>query len=108
MVRLEDKLILEKDALDEFNNPLPQKKRDGRTTYLSRKNYGQPTSVTGLVSIIDFGFSVKGDGPHNACIQAEPYRALEVILDAGWTYNSDIWSLGVMVCAAVSFLAYGL
>lgn len=105
MVRLEDQSILEKDALDEFNNPLPQKKCDDRTIYLSRNNYGRPTSVTGIVSITDFGLSVRGDGPYNGCIQAEPYRAPEVILDAGWTYSSDIWNLGVMVRSAASFRA---
>ena len=31
------------------------------------------------------------------CIQAEVYRAPEVILDVGFTYSEDIWSLGVMV-----------
>jgi serine/threonine-protein kinase SRPK3 len=97
MVRLEDKSILERDAHDEFDNPLPQKKCADRTIYLSRNNYGQPTSITGIISIVDFGLSVTGDGPHNGCIQAEPYRAPEVILDAGWTYSSDIWNLGVMV-----------
>lgn len=102
MVRPENKAILEEDALDEFNNPLPQKICDDRTIYLSRNNYGQPSKVTGIVSIIDFGFSVRGDGPHYGCIQAEPYRAPEVILDAGWTYSSDIWSLGVMVCFRTS------
>jgi serine/threonine-protein kinase SRPK3 len=97
MVRLQDKSILERDAHDEFDNPLPQKKYADRTIYLSRNNYGQPTSITGIISIVDFGLSVTGDGPHNGCIQAEPYRAPEVILDAGWTYSSDIWNLGVMV-----------
>jgi serine/threonine-protein kinase SRPK3 len=103
MVRLEHKSILEEDARDEFNNPLPQKICDDRTIYLSRNNYGQPRLVTGIVSITDFGLSVRGAGPHNGCIQAEPYRAPEVILDAGWTYSSDIWNLGVMVCFAAPF-----
>lgn len=103
MVRLENKSILEKDARDEFVNPLPQKISDDRTIYLSQNNYGQPASVTGIVSITDFGHAVKGAGPHNGCIQAEPYRAPEVILDAGWTYSSDIWNLGVMVCFSALF-----
>jgi serine/threonine protein kinase len=102
MVRLEDRAILERDAHDEFNNPLPQKICDDRTIYLSRNNYGQPNSITGIVSSTDFGLSVKGVGPHHGCIQAEPYRAPEVILDAGWTYSSDIWNLGVMVCFRAS------
>jgi len=101
MVRLEDKSILERDARDEMENPLPRKKCHDRTIYLSRNNYGQPASVTGIVSIIDFGHSVQGDVFNNGCIQAEVYRAPEVILEAGWTYSADIWNLGVMV---ISFL----
>lgn len=97
MVRLEDKSILERDARNENEKPLPQKKYDDRTIYLSRNNYGQPTSVTGIVSITDFGLSVHGDVSNNGCIQAEVYRAPEVILEAGWTYSADIWNLGVMV-----------
>lgn len=53
--------------------------------------------VLGLVTITDFGFAVCGDGPHHGAIQVEPFRAPEVILDAGWTYSADIWNLGVMV-----------
>ena len=84
-----------------MENPLPQKKYDDRTIYLSRNNYGQPATVTGIVSITDFGHSVQGDDSNNGCIQAEVYRAPEVILEAGWTYSADIWNLGVMV---ISFL----
>lgn len=104
MVRLEDKSILEKDVQDGFHNPLLQKVCDDRTIY--RNNYGQPTSITGMVSITDFGHSTEGDGPHNGCIQAEPYRAQEVILDACWSYSSDIWRLGVMVCFPAALVLY--
>ncbi|KAL8843403.1 MAG: hypothetical protein Q9176_002016 [Flavoplaca citrina] len=97
MVRLEDKSMLERDARDEMENPLPQKKYDDRTVHLSRNNYGQPATVTGIVSITDFGHSVRGDDFNNGCIQAEVYRAPEVILEAGWTYSADIWNLGVML-----------
>ncbi len=97
MVRLEDKSILERDALDEYSDPLPQKRCDDRIIYLSRNNYGPPAKFTGMISIVDFGYSVTGPGPHYGCIQAELYRAPEVILDAGWTYGTDIWSLGVLV-----------
>ena len=101
MVRCEDKSILERDARDEFEHPLPQKTYDDRTIYLSRYNYGQPTSVTGIVSITDFGLSVRGDASNNGCIQAEVYRAPEVIVEAGWTYSADIWNLGVLVISVL-------
>lgn len=100
MTRLEDSSILERSAMDEFQNPLPQKPCEDRTIYLSRNQYGPPTrmvKILGCVKITDFGFAVCGDGPHYGAIQVEPFRAPEVILDAGWTYSADIWNLGVMV-----------
>jgi serine/threonine-protein kinase SRPK3 len=98
MVKVEDESILERDARDEHQNPLPQKRyEDGRTIYLSRNNYGQPRATTGVVRITDFDLSVHGDGPHYGCIQAEIYRAPEVIIESGFTYSVDIWSLGVLV-----------
>ena len=108
MVRLENKSMLERDARDEMENPFPQKKYDDRTIYLSRNNYGQPATVTGIVSITDFGDSVRGDDSNNGCIQAEVYRAPEVILDAGWTYSADIWNLGVMVISLLFSYRWGL
>ena len=98
MVRIERKPILARDIQDEYTNPLPQKRCPDRTIYLSRNNYGNPSPLRGLVSIVDFGFSVVGDGPHYGCIQPDLYRAPESILDAGWTQSADIWNLGVMVC----------
>ncbi|PFH48018.1 hypothetical protein AMATHDRAFT_76928 [Amanita thiersii Skay4041] len=100
MMTLEDKALLEIDAQDEYNHPLPQKKYADHTIYLSRNDFGQSENkvITGILSLTDFGFSVLGDGPHYGPIQAEAYRAPEVILDAGWTYSADIWSLGVMLC----------
>lgn len=100
MTRLEDNSILERSALDEFQNPLPQKVCEDRTIYLSRNQYGPPMNmakILGLVTITDFGFAICGDGPHYGAIQVEPFRAPEVILDAGWTYSADIWNLRVMV-----------
>lgn len=98
MVKIEDQSILDRDVQDEFHNPLPQKRcSDGRTIYLSRNNYGQPLATTGIIRITDFDLSVRGDVPNSGCIQAEVYRAPEVIVDAGYTYSADIWSLGVMV-----------
>ncbi|GAB1217506.1 hypothetical protein ATERTT37_006745 [Aspergillus terreus] len=84
MVRLEDSALLSQDARDEFENPLPQKHcDDGRIIYLSRNNYGPLKDIVGLVEITDFDLAVHGDSPQDGCIQAEVYRAPEVILDQG-------------------------
>ncbi|KAF5018891.1 hypothetical protein F66182_9110 [Fusarium sp. NRRL 66182] len=99
MVKIEDASILERDAQDEFDNPLPQKHMDARTIYLSRNNYGPFSIPAGIIQIVDFDLSVrtKPGQVHTGAIQGEMYRAPEVILDAGYTYSADIWSLGVML-----------
>ncbi|KAK6829201.1 hypothetical protein RU639_003195 [Aspergillus parasiticus] len=98
MVKIEDQSILEESAKDEYEDPLPQKIcPDGRTIYLSRNNYGPTLKTTGIIAITYFNLSVPGDRPNSGFIQAEIYRAPEVILDAGLTYSADIWSLGVML-----------
>lgn len=99
MVKTEDPCILEESARDEFEHPNPQKLcPDGRTIYLSRNDFGRPRSMTGIVQITDFDQARRGEQPNDGCTQAEPYRAPEVLLDAGFTYSADIWSLGVLVC----------
>lgn len=99
MVKIEDPTIFDRDAKDEFDNPLPQKHIDGRTIYLSRNNYGPLAKPTGIIQIVDFDLSVKTTPGqiHTGAIQGEIYRAPEVILNAGYTYSADMWSLGVMV-----------
>jgi serine/threonine protein kinase len=106
MVKMEDLSILERDAKDEFDNPLPQKPVDGRIIYLARNDYGMFSreKPAGVIEITDFDTSVLGAAPHTGCIQAESYRAPEVIVGAGYGYPADIWSLGVLVrCAGRRF-----
>ncbi|KFG77760.1 hypothetical protein MANI_025646 [Metarhizium anisopliae] len=97
LVKIEDPAILDRDARDEYLNPLPQKITDNGIIYLSRNDYGQFSKPTGIIQITDFGSSVSGKIPHFGCIQADSYRAPEVILDGGYSYSADIWSLGVMI-----------
>ncbi|TWU70510.1 hypothetical protein ED733_000831 [Metarhizium rileyi] len=97
MIKVEDPIILERDARDEYNNPLPQKVTDERTIYLARNNYGELVKPTAAVQITDFDLAVSGMTKHTGPIQVESYRAPEVILNAGYTYSADIWNLGVML-----------
>ncbi|KAK2873398.1 hypothetical protein FQN49_002396 [Arthroderma sp. PD_2] len=100
MVKIEDPALRAVSAHEEYVNPLPQKQcEDGRTIYRSRRNYGPLKKITGLIEILDFDLAVRGDEPvaHDGCIQAEVYRAPEVVLDKGYSYSADIWSLGVML-----------
>lgn len=103
MVKLEDSSILQRDAENEFRNPLPQKHyEDGRIIYLARNDYGPLERLVGIVRITDFDLAVLGKTAHKGCIQAPAYRAPEVILDFGYVHSADIWSLGVMVRAICS------
>ncbi|RBQ64947.1 hypothetical protein FVER14953_13130 [Fusarium verticillioides] len=100
MVKIEDPTIFERDAQDEFDDPLPQKHIDEHTIiYLSRNNYGPLSVPTGIIQIVDFDLSVraKPGQMHTGAIQGEIYWAPEVILNAGYTYSADIWSLGIML-----------
>ncbi len=98
-MKLEDLSILERDARDEFSNPLPQKHIDGRIIYLARNNYGHVSRLNPprAAQITDFDLAVYGTTPHSGCIQGDCYRAPEVIVDTGYSYAADIWSLGVLV-----------
>lgn len=99
MIKVEDPSILEESAREEYEHPLPQKMcPDGRTMYLSRNDFGISEKTTGIIQITDFDLSVRGNRPNRGYIQAEIYRAPEAILDAGYSYSADIWSLGAMVC----------
>ncbi|KAI1045016.1 hypothetical protein LB505_013350, partial [Fusarium chuoi] len=99
MIRIEDPKMFEKDAIEEYNNPLPEKQLDDRTIYLSRNNFGPLTRPTGITQLVDFDLAVRSTPGklHYGAIQGEKYRAPEVILNSGYSYPADIWSLGVML-----------
>ena len=54
MIKVEDPVILEESARDEYEHPLPQKScSDGRTIYLSRNDFGISDETTGIIQFTD-------------------------------------------------------
>lgn len=50
------------------------------------------------VKLIDFGNATYETDYHSRIINTRQYRAPEVILGLGWNHQSDIWSLGCIIC----------
>ncbi|KAL3469924.1 kinase-like protein [Aspergillus californicus] len=98
LMALRDKSVLDAVAHDEIAEPIPLKKLEDRTIYLSRNDFGLQGRGSGRSVITDFGLAVHGDKVplHRHPIQPDEYRAPEVILDSGWTYSADIWNLGAV------------
>ncbi|KAH7179933.1 kinase-like domain-containing protein [Fusarium flagelliforme] len=98
MMTIEDAKTLEQSAKDEFVNPVPAKQLNSRTIYKSRKisgTLGRP----GFIQISDFDSSsrTEPDKVNMGPVGAEIFRAPEIMLNAGYTYPADIWSLGTMI-----------
>ncbi|WAO89789.1 Protein kinase domain-containing protein [Fusarium falciforme] len=51
----------------------------------------------GAPVLCDFGSAVTGDIEHTEDIQPDIYRAPEVILEAPWPYEVDIWNTSCMI-----------
>jgi len=49
------------------------------------------------IKLIDFGGACYDDSKKSSVINTRQYRAPEVILEAGWSMPSDIWSLGCIL-----------
>ncbi|KAI9806335.1 MAG: hypothetical protein M1825_006450 [Sarcosagium campestre] len=91
-------------AQQEYQNPALQKHRkDGRIIYSSYSVLGDGTDTIRPIQITDFNFSAWGDIPHHDLIQSVPFRAPEVLLDAGFTYSADIWNLGVLIWDLIDY-----
>ncbi|KAK8112337.1 kinase-like protein [Apiospora kogelbergensis] len=80
----------------ELHEPSPRKLvDDGRAIYLSRelqmpKDWGAPV-------LCDFGSAIIDDREHLEDVQPDIYRAPEVILEAPWSNQIDIWNTGCMI-----------
>ena len=102
LMALRDQSVLDTVVQDEMSSPLPQKKLEDQTIYLSRNDFGLQAKDLGRPVITDFGLAVRGDEPctYNHPIQPDGYQAPEVVLRAGWSYSVDIWNLGTLVFIA--------
>lgn len=96
MFGIEDDTVFTAFEEQELAEPSPRKLMDGdRAIYVSRelrmpKEWGAPV-------LCDFGSAVPGDVEHFEDVQPDIYRAPEVILEAPWSYEIDIWNAGCMV-----------
>lgn len=52
------------------------------------------------IRLIDFGSATFDDEYHSSVVSTRHYRAPEIILNLGWSYACDIWSIG---CILVEF-----
>lgn len=53
--------------------------------------------VYSSIKIIDFGGATYNDEYHTKIIETRHYRAPEVVLDIGWSFPADIWSVGCIL-----------
>ncbi|KAK0754519.1 kinase-like domain-containing protein [Schizothecium vesticola] len=96
MFGIEDDSVFAVFEDQELLDPSARKLVDGdRTIYMSRelqmpKKWGAPV-------LCDFGSAVPGDMEHSEDVQPDVYRAPEVILEAPWSYQIDIWNAGCMI-----------
>lgn len=95
MFGIEDDSVFRTFEEQELVDPSPRKIVDDGVVYLSRelqmpKNWAAPV-------LCDFGSAVVGNQEHTEDVQPDIYRAPEVILEAPWSYQIDIWSTGCMV-----------
>ncbi|KAK2767599.1 hypothetical protein FQN54_003757, partial [Arachnomyces sp. PD_36] len=72
----------------------------GRHVYRRQNNFGPIRKLANIIPMIaDFGNAEQLEPGYQGVypIQADHYRAPEVILGYGWSSSTDIWNLGVLV-----------
>lgn len=101
----EELSVLEDFAQLQTSNPMPYKSKEEGTIYLSRNDFGPIRSYYILPKITDFGLAHRQKNPsllNRHPIQPDHYRDPEVILGSEWTYNADIWNLGLLVISGLA------
>lgn len=60
-----------------------------------RKDYRVP--ISNKIRLIDFGGATFQDDHHSRIVNTRQYRSPEVMLGLGWSYPSDLWSVGCIL-----------
>lgn len=103
MMSFEDPTVLDNFMKSQSESPMQYKiDSTGRTVYRRKNDFGRLKNLETMPQIVDFGNATKLDTEDKSGIypiQADHYRAPEVILGSGWKMSADIWSLGTLVRA---------
>lgn len=67
------------------------------TFYDSRKRRDIRTVRNPEIRLIDFGSATFEHEHHSTVVSTRHYRAPEVILELGWSYPCDVWSIGCII-----------
>ena len=70
---------------------------NGYPVYRSRGEPETMLELTGQSILTDFGSSRIGNTPNRGWWMADTYRAPEVLMGLSWSYEVDIWSIGILV-----------
>ncbi|VEL27534.1 unnamed protein product, partial [Protopolystoma xenopodis] len=65
---------------------------------------GRPLRVVrdSTIKVIDFGSATYDNEHHPTIIQTRHYRAPEVVLELGWSFPADVWSIGCIIYELVT------
>ena len=72
---------------------------------MCRKSAAQQPA-TSQIKVIDFGSATFSDQYHSTVVSTRHYRAPEVILGLGWSFEADIWSIGCILVELVTGITH--
>lgn len=78
-----------------YNRTIPSSSRSSNRSAKHRRVLLDPE-----IRLIDFGSATFDEEYHSTVVSTRHYRAPEIILQLGWSYPCDIWSIG---CILVEF-----
>ncbi|KAI9368423.1 kinase-like protein [Aspergillus egyptiacus] len=92
-----ENILLVKNAYQTFtyNRTIPSSSQA-----ISRNARQRRVLLDSEIRLIDFGSATFDDEYHSSVVSTRHYRAPEIILNLGWSFPCDIWSIG---CILVEF-----